>query len=413
MSADSKGFESIRVVDLTHFLAGALTTRYFADLGADVIKIETPLRPDGLRQIRYRAPTGSAEELEHPASYELWRGKRSAVIDFKSAEGRKLLIDLVAQSDVVVENFGPGVMDRLNLDWDAFRGARDDIIVVSIKSITGGTQMQQIRSGAPGIQGLLGIDRMFGYEPDRPQVVGRPIGDILAGTEAFLAAVSALHQRRRIGRGARITVGLDGALMRAFAYGYVNVATGAIPAPAEGNRHPTMSPYNYFPCRGDDKWVSLAISTDAEWQGLREAMADPEWARSDRFGDAYQRVVNRTELEDRIAIWTSLRTPIEAAEILQAHGVAAAPLTLPSERLANEQATQRGVYVSIEHPRIGTHWVVGNPWRGFAAADPGATAPLFDQHTDEVLRQVLGRSDEEISVLRETCVIGEQTSTSE
>jgi benzylsuccinate CoA-transferase BbsF subunit len=383
-------WSGLRIIDLSHFLAGAIPGMIFADLGAEVIKVESFRRPDGLRRKADRSgsPPGPPE---HPASYNLWRGKKSVALDFKVDHDRSLLIGLIDKSDVVIENFSPGVLERVGLDSAALRASRPRLITVSVRASLEGEPYSLLRSGAPGIHATVGVDSVMGYEDGERVVLGRPTADILAGFYAYLGTAAAIRHREVTGEGAHVEVGLDSATLGAFSQIYAAYsATGRRPGPA-GNVSAVAVPHNFFRCSRGSRWISLSVRTEEEWRALVTAMGSPTWARDAAFADRYRRARNRVPLEQRVAAWLWGKDADELANELQAHGVAAVPLTTPGERLVDEHLAARGMYTWVEHPVAGRQPLFNTMWHSDAHGPLiRGPAPELGADTWQVLQTVIG-----------------------
>jgi crotonobetainyl-CoA:carnitine CoA-transferase CaiB-like acyl-CoA transferase len=390
VARDAEGWSNLRIIDLSHFLAGAIPGMIFADLGAEVIKVESFRRPDGLRRKADR-PGSPPGPPEHPASYNLWRGKKSVALDFKVDRDRSLLIELIDNSDVVIENFSPGVLERVGLDSVSLRASRPRLITANVRAVLEGEPYSLLRSGAPGIHATVGVDSVMGYEDGENVVLGRPTADILAGFYAYLGIAAAIRRREMTGEGAHVEVGLDSATLGAFSQIYAAYsATGRRPGPT-GNVSAVAVPHNFFRCNKGSRWISLSVQAEEEWHALVTAMGSPTWASDAAFADRYRRSRNRVSLEQRVATWLWDKDAHELVNELQAHGVAAVLLTTPGERLADEHFAARGMYTWVEHPTAGRQPLFNTMWHS-DAQEPviRGPAPELGADTRHVLETVIG-----------------------
>jgi formyl-CoA transferase len=378
----------IRVLDLTHALAGPYCTMVLGDLGADVVKIEPPGTGDQSRQ--WGPPFINGE-----SSYFLSinRNKRSVVLDLKSKAGRASALQLAMESDVVVENFKPGTMQRLGLDPDELQAKKPDLVVASI---SGFGQNQPTLAGYDQIaQGTSGMMSLNATPDGPPSKVGVPIGDITAGMFAAHAILAALLERQRTGRGRYIDVALNDSLLALHTYQAGRLfATGEVPS-RDGNYHSTIAPYGTFAVR--DGFINVAVATDAQFQRFCAALDAPELAGDPRFGTNAQRQAARPQLYEEIARRLSNGSREEWLARLEAHGIPAGPILDIKEAYASPLATARGMRVEVDHPKAGSINQVAAPWKLDGESSPVRLAPpTLGQHTDEVLRDWLGDDRQQI-----------------
>ena len=398
--------DDCRVLDFGWVLAGAVPGMILADLGADVIKVETRQRLDYMRL--GRPIIGDAPDPEqNPMFHNVNRGKRSITLNTARPEAVALARRLAAQCDIVIENFSPGVMTRLGLDYDTLSQGNPGLIMASITSNGQTGPLRDLRAYAPSIGALSGLDSTLGYESD-----GRPLGlkhayaDLCGALHAVFAIAAALRQRQRTGRGQYIDVSMLRATVATMGAGLMEYElTGRTPPP-RGNYDPTMAPYGNYPGAGDDAWVSIAVRTEAEWQGLIDAMDRPEWAVAPQFASRYARLQHRAELDAHLSEWTRRRTPWAITELLQANGVAAFPVLNAEQRLFNPHFQERGLYAEIEHPALGAEPVFNLMWQ-LSRTPPRIRrhAPLLGEHNGEVFGGMLGMDDAELARLEREQVI--------
>lgn len=398
--------DGCRVLDFGWVLAGAVPGMILADLGADVIKVETRQRLDYMRL--GRPIIGDAPDPEqNPMFHNVNRGKRSITLNTTRPEAVHLARQLAAQCDVVIENFSPGVMTRLGLDYATLSPDNPRLIMASITSNGQTGPLRDLRAYAPSIGALSGLDSTLGYESD-----GRPLGlkhayaDLCGALHAVFAIAAAMKQRQRTGRGQYIDVSMLRATVATMGAGLMEYElTGRTPQP-RGNYDPTMAPYGNYPGQGDDAWVSIAVRTEAEWQGLTEAMNRPEWAAAPQFASRYARLQHRHELDAHLSEWTRQRTPWAITELLQSNGVAAFPVLNAEQRLFNPHFQERHLYAEIEHPSLGAEPIFNLMWH-LSQTPPHIRrhAPLLGEHNREVFGGLLGMDDEELARLEDEQVI--------
>ncbi len=404
-SANPGPLEGCRVLDFDWVLAGALPGMVMADMGAEVIKVESRERLDYMR--RGRPIIGQEPDPEqHPMFHNVNRSKLSITLNTTHAEAVELALRLAAHCDVVIENFSPGVMDRLGLGYRVLSRVKPDVIMVSISSNGQTGPLRDLRAYAPSIGALSGLDSAMGYDDGRPLGLKHAYADVCGALHAVFAVTAALHHRRRTGKGRYIDLSMLRATVSTMGSGLMEQAmTGRVMFP-RGNFDPSMAPYGNFPCRGQDRWVSIAVATEDEWQGLKRAMGDPEWTEEPIFASRYQRLKHRRELDLHLAGWTADRDAEEVTRLLQAHGVAAMPVMDAEERLSDPHFQERGLYREIEHPALGVEPIFNLMWK--LSKNPGAIrrrAPLLGEHNQQVFGGVLGMVPDEIRRLEDSKIL--------
>ena len=409
-SAQPGPLDGYRVLDFGWVLAGAVPGMILADMGAEVIKVETRQRMDYMRL--GRPIIGDHPDPEqNPMFHNVNRGKRSITLNTTRPEAVELARRLASQCDVVIENFSPGVMERLGLDYETLSRDNPRLVMASITSNGQTGPLRDLRAYAPSIGALSGLDSTMGYEASGGEG-GRPLGlkhayaDLCGALHAVFGITSALHQRTRTGRGQYIDVSMLRATVATMGAGLMEYElTGRVPQP-RGNYDPVMAPYGNYPCQGDDEWVSVAVRTEEEWRGLVNAMGSPAWADEPIFASRYSRLNHRRELDARLSEWTKAQTAWGAAELLQANGVAAFPVLDAEGRLFNPHFQERGLYSEIEHPALGAEPVFNLMWQ-LSRTPPRIQrhAPLLGEHNSEVFCGLLGLQEAEVSRLQEEQVI--------
>lgn len=394
-----------RVLDFGWVLAGAIPGMVLADMGAEVLKVETRQRMDYMRL--GRPIVGDEPDPEqHPMFHNVNRGKLSISLNTTKPEAIELAKRLVAHCDVVIENFSPGVMDRLGLGYSVISGIKPEVVMASISSNGQTGPLRDLRAYAPSIGALAGLDSTLGYEGERPLGLKHAYADIAGALHGVFAIVSALHQNKRTGRGQYIDVSMLRATVATMGAGLMEYEmTGRVMTP-KGNHDPVMAPYGNYPCHGDDAWVSIAVHAEDEWQGLKEAMGNPSWCEEEEFASRYSRLENRRELDNNLVQWTRERTAEDITELLQAHGVAAIPVMGAEDRLFNPHFQERGLYSDIEHPSLGAEPIYNLMWN-LSQTPPSIRrhAPLIGEHNRQIFGGLLGIAEEEISRLEEEQVL--------
>ena len=399
---DRGAWSGTRILEFGAGAAGPIATRYFAEHGADVIRIESRTRPDFLRGYGV-VDADDPDRLERSPLFDaLNPDKRSIAIDLKNPEGRELAIELVKQSHAVAENFAPRAMPGLGLAYADLVEHKPDLVMVSA-CLNGQTGPHRDYPGFGG-QGaaLAGFNELTGW-PDREPV--GPFGtitDSLAPRFSAAALAAALLRHRRTGQGTYLDLSQVEAGVYALSPWLVEYQTNGEAKTRMGNRSETYAPHGVFPCAGDDRWIAIAVYTEPEWATLaaEAGLARTEWSSLERRRD------DLDALEAALATWTADQDALTLAERLQRLGVEAVPVSDFADANADPQLRARGHYVALEHPVLGPGEYERNGVR-VSGAPSGyrAPSPLLGQHTDEVLAEVLGLSETEITRLRESAVV--------
>ncbi len=402
--------DGCRVLDFGWVLAGAVPGMILADMGAEVIKVETRQRMDYMRLGRPIIGDDPDPE-QNPMFHNVNRGKRSITLNTTRPEAVDLARRLASECDVVIENFSPGVMQRLGLDYDTLSRENPRLVMASITSNGQTGPLRDLRAYAPSIGALSGLDSTMGYEPSEGET-GRPLGlkhayaDLTGALHAVFAIASALHERKSTGVGRYIDVSMLRATVATMGVGLMEYELTGRTLQTRGNYDPVMAPYGNYPCSGDDEWVSIAVRTDDEWGGLVEAMGNPAWTEEPEFTSRYARLNNRKHLDERLSEWTRQRSTWETTELLQSHGVAAFPVLDAEGRLFNPHFRERGLYSDIEHPSLGSEPIFNLMWQ-MSSTPPRIRrhAPLLGEHNREVFCGLLGLDEADLSRLEEEQVI--------
>ncbi|ALM83605.1 CaiB/BaiF CoA-transferase family protein [Bordetella sp. N] len=392
----------VRVTDFTWIGAGSYTTKILADAGAEVIKIESADRVDSLR---LAAPYKDGVKGLNRSGYFADRNssKRSLTLNMKHPKALELVFRLIRQSDIIANNFTPGVMDRFGLGYDAVRAVKEDIIYLTM-SMQGasGPQKHYLGYGAT-MAAVTGIQHLTGIPGREPAGTGTNYPDHIPNPcHATFAVLAALRHRRRSGEGQRIdmaqtepTVALLGPAVLEY------TANGHVPQ-ARGNRHPQAAPHGVFRCAGEDRWIAVTVMNDQQWQGLRTALGAPAWMDDARLDSVQGRLAHVEEVEEKLTTETQ-RQPVEAlVQVLQEHGVPAGRVSTAADVIDDPQLRHRGHWLTLNHPEMGPSLYNAQPFRNARSATGQARpAPLLGQHTHEICTTLLGLDDAEIARLAE------------
>jgi crotonobetainyl-CoA:carnitine CoA-transferase CaiB-like acyl-CoA transferase len=390
--------QGIRVLDFTRVLAGPAASLALADLGAEVLKIEPPGTGDETRSF----PPFRAGESHYFLSVN--RGKKSIVVDLKTAAGVALVKDLAAKCDVLIENYRPGVMDRLGLGYEVLSAINPRLIYCAISGFGMTGPLRDRPSFDIVMQALSGALSVNG-EPDRPPTkLGIPLGDLVGGVNGPMGILAALYERSVTGRGRLVDVSLFDGMLGMLAYlPQLAFFTGADPKP-QGSQHPNLVPYGVFPAK--DGSIVIACLTNSFWANICRALGMDDWIEDSRFDTLLKRRDSRETVNERICGLTTQKTVDELVDLLTQHQVPHAPILGIHAALTQPQAVAREMVVETEHAVLGKIPIVNRPIKFPGDQQPVPTAPAtLGQHTDEILRDILGLTAEEIGQLRASKVV--------
>lgn len=400
----------IRVLDLSRVLAGPWCSQNLADLGADVIKVERPGSGDDTRAWGPPYAKDADGNNTTEAAYYLAanRGKRSITVDIASAGGQALIRELVRHSDVVLENYKVGQLKRYGLDYDSLKAIKPDLVYCSITGF-GQNGPYAHRAGYDFlIQGMGGLMSVTGERDDLPgggpQKAGVALTDLMTGMYATIAILAALTHRDRSGEGQYIDMALldvQVAMLANMGSNYLN--SGKAPK-RWGNAHPNIVPYQTFAC--SDGYIIVASGNDGQYQKFVEVGGRPDLATHERYATNPLRVQHRDELVPILAEMVARQTRAFWIEQLEAVGVPCGPINNLDDVYKNPQVLARELVMEVPHPTAGTTKLVRSPMNmSLTPTDIAVAPPLLGQHTDDILREVLGHSDAEIAALRAQGVV--------
>ena len=391
-------FADLLVVESGVGIAGPLVTRAFADLGARVLKIESSLKPD---IIRNRLPPNGMTQAEtaelFPQVHEMNAGKSSVALNLKTDTGRKVFLELIDRADVFAENFAPGWLERIGLSHDLMLERNPRLVILSQSPYGSAGPLSDQRAYAPIMTALSGTESLIGYEGGHvvPQICSSN-GDLVAAYYGITFILAALYDREHSGRGACIDMSqveactcMAGAAMAEYGL------TRRTPQPNANHRHGS-APHGHYPAAGRDRWVALAVWSDDEWQTLCRALDCVEEARL-RFATVAQRVAHRAEVNEVVAARTRLEDRDELFRRLQHLGLSCTPVLEVSEVDRLPEFVQRPLWASLQHPRAGEMRITRMPWR-FAERSqaPRRVAERMGESTASVVVDLLGHSVEQV-----------------
>lgn len=414
--------KGIRVLDLTDAISGPFSTMMLASCGAEVIRVES------FRHLGFREGGGGAEKnsgipqgpedsidfakidmkLLLNANFSRFNlDKLSVALNLTKPEGRDLFKKLLKVSDVVVDNLSFGVMQRWGLDYDTLQQIKSDIIVVSIPSLGKGPHEQWTTWGM-NLLSFTGFAHSWGH-PETPmeeRAANNTYGDYIAGMKAASTILAALYHRANTGQGQYIEVSQAEATASVLGPSFLDYFINNRISPPQGNRHPRFAPYNCYPCKGDDRWCVIAVSSEGEWEQFCSALAFPKWAGDSKFRDVENRLKNIDELDENIEAWTRQHTPHQVMKILQSFGIAAGAVQNSEDLYYDLQLRARGHMFKVDVGQQGNITLDGPPLRLAAGQKPQPErAPLLGEHNDYVYHQLLGLTQDEVKRLIKNKVI--------
>ena len=369
----------IRVIDLTRVWAGPLLARILADYGAHVVKIADP-----------RVPVDRSRGVDNKHN----RNKDSLALRLDLPEGRDAFLALTSVSDIVIESFRPHVMRNFKLDYEALRQARPDIIMCSISGYGSQGAAAEFPAYGTSVESITGIPSLMGYAGEMPMTSGIAYPDPVTGMNALAAITTALRHRTATGQGQFIDISLaEGPVCQIGEYIGAYAHNGAQPA-RNGNSHYRHAPHGVYPCQGDDRWLAIAVTCEAQWQSLCDVMSMPELVSDDRFRGESERKANEVALNGIIAGWTKERDAIKAMNALQAVGVPAGAVHRSVDMLADPHLRERDFFVTLDEPGIGRKTYPGQAiiTDGLNKGEWRASAPL-GMHNEFILSELLGREN--------------------
>ena len=386
-----RALEGLHVLDVTQVMAGPFCAMMLADLGADVIKVEPP-SGDSTRKMP------GAVGADSPSFNAVNRGKRSIVLDLKTAAGCGALVRLARSTDILIENYRPGVMDALGVGYQTLSRENPRLVYASISGY-GQTGPDRDKGGFDLIaQGVSGIMSITGEPGGAPVKAGVPLTDLSAGLFALVGILAAIEHRHRSGVGQHVDTSLVDAGVALSVWEATEYFAGIGVPQALGSAHRMIAPYQAIRCR--DGYITLGAANERLFHRLCEVLGHPEWTAQPEFVDSGARVRNRQLLTDRIEAITATRPCAHWLELLETHDIPCGPINDYARVFTDPQVVAREMVVETDHPTLGKLKTLGSPIKMSATpADVGRAAPRLGEHTIEVLREA-GFSDGEIDQLQ-------------
>ena len=403
--------EGVRILEMGQLIAIPSAMKWMADMGAQVIRLESVQRLESYRTDSLYHNDVDGEFWNRGANfYEQNRNKLGLTLDLSRDEGREVLRDLIAVADVFAENFTPRVIKNFGLEYEDLRKIRPDIIMVSSTGYGFDGPWANFGATGPATEGAAGLAYITGYRGGGPVMSEIPFTDYTAGEHTVAAVMLALMHRLNTGRGQFIDVSQTQTCSATIPEALLDWTVNGRISERIGNEDPAMSPHGCYPCAGDDRWIAIAVDSDEAWLGLSRVMGRPDWAVDDRYSDALGRIRHRAELDKMLAFETRNHDNHELMERLQGEGVAAGAVVDSEDLLFNEHLKERRFYEVVEHHEATAMPPLpyaGRPWKlSDTPAVPPQPAPIMGQHNRDILAGLLGRTDDEIAALEEAQIIG-------
>ena len=405
-----------RILDLSRIWAGPYCTKLMADMGAEVIKLESlsvydshrgPVSPD-----RGVVSYPDAEPGDEPWNRNGWfnclhMSKYGVSLELTFEAGRRVFEELVSISDVLIENFRQGSLERLGYSYQDLRRLRPDLIYVSMPAFGNSGPWRKYVAYGIGQEQLSGMAHMTGYPGDGPMKSGINHGDPITGSHAAGVVLAALRQRRRTGMGRYIDVSQQESAVSLIGAEVLEFQINGQEPPRRGNHSPHWAPHNAYPCAGDDRWVTISVTGDEQWRALAKVLEGAELAEDPMFASNEDRLANQETLDQRISRWTSSRQPGDVSAILQRAGIAASTVMRGPDLLEDPHYRGRHTFVEVDHPKVGPKFYPGIPWK--MSATPGRVrwpSPSLGEHNREIYGKLLGMEEADLSQLEHDGVIG-------
>ena len=401
----------VRVVEMGQLIAIPYATKLLADMGAEVVRVESCTRLENYRATSFFENDPTGEFWNRAANfYEQNRNKLGVTLDLARPEGLALLKELIAVSDVFVENFTPRVVRNFGLEYDDVRRIRPDIIMVSSTGYGHTGPWSGLGAIGYATEAASGLAHMTGYEGGPPVVPEIPYSDFTAAEHTVFAIMVALIHRARTGKGQFIDVSQTETLSSTIPEALMDYTVNGRTQPRMGNQDPIMAPHGCYPCRGVDRWLAIAVSTNEQWAALCTVLANPPWMADSRFAGQSGRHQHRDELDRLISDSTRHRDQTELMRSLQERGLPAGAVLNGKQLLLDPHLNARGFYETVaHHPSTGMPPLPypGRPWK-MSETPAGAprAAPLMGEHNRQVLSDLLGREKADLEALEQNEVVG-------
>jgi len=404
--------QGVRVLSLEQVHVLPWGTAFLADFGAEVIRIESPGHMNDRRSGPFPDRVPGETWWNEGGTFAYWaRNKESLCLDVTHPLGKDAFLKLVAKSDIVTDNFRPGTMQRLGLDHASLSAIKPDLITLSCTANGHTGPWRAYGARARTVDAACGLSYLTGYAGEGALRASSNYMDHTGGLNVAYALLLALYQRRKTGRGMRLDLSMYETGVSCIGPALLEAQQG-IERPRLGTTHLWQAPHNVYPCQGKDRWIAIAVSTDAAWQGLCTAMGQPAWAMAPGFATVPARWQHRQELDTHLSQWTAQQQPQALMDLLQAHGVPAGAVNTAADLVTDAHLRARGyleAFTNQNAPSVGPRIYAGRPFR--TLPEPPRRLQLvaaLGQHNMQVLRDVVGLSEADIQGLLEAGALATQ-----
>lgn len=399
--------EGIKVLDFGAFMAGPAAAEFLGFLGAEVIKIEHPKRPDGTRFFLTSPkqlppdPRTAGSQTYDVNNY----GKQSLALDFKQEEGRDILWRLIEDTDIICQNMSAGTMERLGFGYEAVKQRKPDIIYLSSTACGEDGPERDFIGYAATFASKAGLGALTGYPGYPPSTFVGSI-DIRSANYATIAMIAALYHRKATGRGQYIEIASQEAIAAQLGEYYLDYSVNGTNQGPTANTRPGYAPQGAYRAAGEDEWVAISVETDEQWGHLCEALGDPGLAQDERFATYAGRFSHAAELDETITAWTQGQDKFDVVARLQALGVPSGPVLDGKGMHEDPHRRERGAWYAIDSRDLGKEYIMRPAWLFEKTPVPETTcSPYLGEHTVQVLKNRLGMTDQEIAGLVEKRVV--------
>jgi benzylsuccinate CoA-transferase BbsF subunit len=393
---DKKVFSDITIITWNWAMVGPLTLKFFADYGATVVRLETSNRPCVTRTSSPFA--GHQPGLNRSGYFNHFSANMmSMALNMSNPLGIQTAKELVAKADIVMENFTPGVMDKWGVGYEELKKIKPDLIMVRQNGFGTAGPYRNLAAFGMILAAIAGIPNFIGW-PDRGPL---PVGvgaytDCISPRYAAAAVIAALDYRDRTGKGQLIDLSQFETALSFVLPGLLDAAVNDREPERTGNAKPFAAPHNVYPCKGDERWCTVAVMTDIQWATLCKVMGQPELAKDPRFDTLLHRKEHEAELDEVMGNWTVNFSPEEVMTLLQKEGVPSGLVSNPADLYEDPQLRERGLFWPIEHPEMGLFTHLGTSFQlSKTPAGPYTPSPCIGEHNEYVLTKILGKTDEE------------------
>lgn len=405
---DRLPLEGIRVIDLSMGWAGPLASRTLADLGAEVVKVESPGYPDWWRGANFTEQFYRERLYEKNSNFNLMnRNKLGITLDLTRPEGRRLLLQLVERADAVIENYSAEVLPKLGLDYPALRAVNERLVMLSMPAFGLGNAWSNTRAYGGTLEQASGLPLYTGHPDGPPAMTSYAYGDPIGGFNAGAAMLLGLLVQQATGRGRHINLSQVEAMLPLTAPFMLEQSVRGAVSPRQGNRHPLHAPHGCYRCAGDDAWIVVSVTGDGDWLALCRVLGREDLAADAQLASAEGRRSQHDHLDAAITSWSQRRTADEAMRLLQESGIAAGVVRPMREVLHDAHLHARGFWREADREYVG-RFLASTAWfrTGPEPMDIRQVAPTLGQHTQEVLTRVLGLTPDQVRELERQGITG-------